>query len=252
LVRYRHEACFAMRSSQYEIIYRTETAHWWYRVRRDLTRKLITQFAGGRDLKILDIGCGTGGLMRELEAFGEVHGVDNSEQAIAFCHTRGVMNTKLGSITDIPYPAGSFDVVLALDVLEHVDDDIRGISEMKRVLRPGGIMIIFSPAFQFLWGTTDEVGHHHRRYTLPELRQKLSREQVTIEFSSYFNFFLFLPIFAVRTLVRVLPFQAKSENVLGGAGIVNQVLYRIFSFETALLPRISFPFGVSVLAVCRT
>lgn len=240
-----------MKDIQYSIIYRTEIEHWWYRVRRELVLKLCRIYAIRTGLKILDIGCGTGALMMELIPFGEVEGVDASEIAVTFCRSRGLDRAKVGNITDLPYSEKTFDVVLALDVLEHIRDDGTAIAEIKRVLKPNGIAIIFSPAFMFLWGMTDEVGEHYRRYTLPELRRKLTAAGFSVLFSSYFNSFLFLPILFVRAIVRALGVSGKSENILGGTGIANRILYRIFAFEASLLPHISFPFGVSVMTVCR-
>jgi len=240
-----------MKRIQYEIVYRTELDHWWYRVRRELTQKLIRIYAGkDGGLKILDIGCGTGALMAELAAFGEVEGVDVSETAIAFCRARGLEQVKVGSITALPYADETFDVILALDVLEHVRDERAGIAEIKRVLKPGGTAVIFVPAFGFLWSRTDEFGEHFRRYTLPEIRAKLGGAGLEARYSSYFNFFLFFPILFVRRLARLFRASFTSENEMGSP-VTNALCYRVFSFERMLLPRVRFPFGVSVMAVCR-
>lgn len=252
-----------MKFIQYEIVYRTEFNHWWYRVRRDLARKLIRIYAGtpgsredlslpGTDhgLKILDIGCGTGALMTELAPYGGVEGVDVSETAIAFCRERGITRVRQGSIEALPYFDGMFDVVLALDVLEHVRDDQAGIAEITRVLKPGGTAVIFSPAFMFLWSRTDELGEHVRRYTLPEMRAKLAEAGLDVRYSSYLNFFLFLPILVFRWTARILRLSLISENTMGSP-VTNRLLYGVFSFERLLLPHIRFPFGVSLMAVCR-
>src|SRR3989344_1275265 len=192
-----------MKPVQYEVVYRTERDHWWYRVRRELAKKLIAIYAGkGGGLHILDIGCGTGALMTELASLGEVEGVDASEIAIEYCRSRGLTRVRVGSAEALPYPEGTFDIVLALDVLEHVRDDRVAIAEIRRVLKQGGAAVIFVPAFRFLWGAIDELGEHFRRYTLRELRAKLAESGFGVRYSSYFNFFLFLPILFVRKLVR--------------------------------------------------
>src|SRR5689334_18246931 len=118
-----------MQHSHYLNLYKGEMTHWWYRVRRLIVADIFNRFISGKNLKILDAGCGTGALMKELRVYGEVYGMDFSEQAIDFCKEREENNLTLGSIEKIPFPDNYFDVVLSLDILEHVKDDEKGISE---------------------------------------------------------------------------------------------------------------------------
>ena len=156
-----------MEKRLYEILYETEKQHWWYAVRRKIIRDLINAYARPqKPIKLLDIGCGTGELLRELSPLGEVSGIDNSPQAIAFCKERGLKNIFLAEGTDIPFPDDAFDIVLCLDVLEHIKNDDAALKEIRRVAKPEGIIIIFVPTFKFLWGKSDELGHHLRRYRL--------------------------------------------------------------------------------------
>jgi SAM-dependent methyltransferase len=242
-----------MELSYYKIYDRMDKENWWFEVRRKIIGWLIKRYLPekiGR-LSILDIGCGTGVLMTELKKFGQVTGIDLSEEALAFCRQKGIRNVKRGDVLKIPEPDKKYDLALALDVIEHVENDQQAISEIRRVLKPGGLAIIFVPAFMFLWGVTDIVSHHFRRYTKSQLVKKLLANDFKIERASYFNTFLFPPIFLVRFASRFLPSKRK-DDFFTGAGLVNKILGLIFSAEAIALRLINFPFGVSIMVVAKT
>lgn len=240
-----------MQQNHYETLHRIEAGHWWYRTRRAIVHDIINaNFEKPSNLQLADIGCGTGTLTKELEQYGTCLGIDTAQKAIDYCNTRGVVNLRLGSAEATGCPTNSMDVVLCLDVLEHLDDDMLGIEEIKRILKPNGIGIIFVPAFMFLWGVTDELGQHRRRYRLPEIADKFTDAQFTIQKKSYFNTLLFPLIALVRVSVRLLRISIKSEAETG-TGIVNALLYRVFTFERILLRHMQFPFGVSIMLVVK-
>ena len=216
---------------------------------KDILDKYIDKIK--KNYRILDTGCGTGALMKEINNHhGVVFGVDVSEKAINFCKKRGIGNLQIGSITNIPFADSSFDVVLDLDVLEHVKNDEQGILEIKRVLKKDGIAVFFVPAFMFLWGKADELGEHFRRYTLSGLTEKIKKSELFMVRSSYFNTFLFLPILFVRFIVRIFKIKIDSENNMG-SNFINEILYVIFYIESLLLRLINFPFGVSIEVICK-
>lgn len=241
-----------MQHSHYEMLYRYELVHWWYRVRRALVHDLLQDHFDNRtDLKLADIGCGTGALTKELERYGECAGIDFSEQAVAFCKSRGVCDVRLGSAEQTGLESESLDAVICLDVLEHLPEDTKGIAEIYRILKPGGIAIVFVPAFLSLWGVTDELSHHYRRYRLPEIAGKFEPKDFTILCRSYFNTFLFPAIALVRITVRLLHIPMGSENATG-TGVLNEFFYHVFNLERqALSSGMSFPFGVSALLIVR-
>ena len=152
------------------------------------------------DAAILDVGSSTGTNLRMLrsEAFTNFQGVDLSPEAKRFCESKGLGTVRLGSILDLPYSDNSFDLVLATDVVEHVEEDMLALSEIQRVLRPGGFALITVPAFQSLWGPQDVVGEHKRRYRMRPFSEKIERSKLDIVTRFHFNYLLFLPIFLAK------------------------------------------------------
>lgn len=240
-----------MQISHYQTLYDSEKYHWWYRVRREFVHNLIAKyFPTQNNLRILDVGCGTGALMKELGVYGEVFGVDFSSEAVDFCRSRGIENIQKGGLENLPYTDNSFDLVLALDVLEHIPDDGKGLAEIYRVLKPDGIVIVFVPAFKFLWGVTDVISQHYRRYTKIEISNKINRVGFVIRYSSYFNFFLFPFITLTRFVVNFFKINISSENNTG-KGLLNSIFYNIFRSELILLKYFKIPFGVSCVIVAK-
>ena len=242
-----------MQAHHYPIIYEVEESHWWYVGRRKIIQTFVERICSSFDNpnpRILDVGCGTGANLKMLGLYGQAEGVDISEQAVEFCKRRGLGTVKLGAIEDLPFEDQSFDIVTALDVIEHLDDDAAGLQEMRRVLRPGGTLLLFVPAFMFLWGVQDDVSHHRRRYRLPALRRLLEEGGFEVEKATYANITFFAPVLLVRTFMRWLGIRAATEY---GINIkkMNTTLSRIFAAERVFLTRGNFPFGVSALCVAR-
>ena len=242
-----------MQAHHYPIIYEVEESHWWYVGRRKIIQTFVERICSSLDNpnpRILDVGCGTGANLKMLGLYGQAEGVDISEQAVEFCKRRGLGTVKLGAIEDLPFEDQSFDIVTALDVIEHLDDDAAGLQEMRRVLRPGGTLLLFVPAFMFLWGVQDDVSHHRRRYRLPALRRLLEEGGFEVEKATYANITFFMPVLLVRTFMRWLGIRAATEY---GINIkkMNTPLSRIIAAERVFLTRGSFPFGVSALCVAR-
>jgi SAM-dependent methyltransferase len=156
----------------------------------------------------------------------------------------------LGAAERLPYEDSSFDLVTALDVVEHLDDDTAGLQEMRRVLRPGGRAMLFVPAFMFLWGVQDDVSHHRRRYTLSTLRAAVGAAGFEVERATYANISFFGPILLGRLLMRATGLRPASENNINVSAL-NGVLGRLFGAESSLLRRMNFPFGVSAICVAR-
>lgn len=237
----------------YPILYEVEESHWWYIGRR----RIIASFVQGicrqfqeRRPRILDVGCGTGANLVMLSQFGEVEGVDISPDALAFCRERGLEDVRLGAAEKLPYEDGRFDVVTAFDVVEHLDDDLAGLREMRRVLRPDGRLLLFVPTFMFLWGVQDDVSNHRRRYRLPELRRVVREAGFEVERTTYANITFFAPILLVRKLMRLTGIRTSTENSIN-VPILNGLFGHVLGSERTLLRYLNLPFGVSGLCVAR-
>lgn len=242
-----------MQQHTYSIMYEVEGKHWWFYGRRKIIEGFVERICheiGKRKSRILDVGCGTGANLQMLSQYGVAEGVDVSSEALDFCRARGLAKVKQGAAETLPYEDASFDLVTGLDVVEHLDDDVAGLAEMRRVLRARGRALIFVPAFMFLWGVQDDISHHRRRYTLRELKQKISAAGLSVERATYANITFFLPILIGRLLMRLTRVRPSSENNIN-IGALNGLLGRILGAEGWWLQRMKFPFGVSIVCVAR-
>ena len=242
-----------MMEHTYPILYEVEESHWWYIGRRRIIRSFVKEICArvtDRPPRILDVGCGTGANLMLLSEFGDAEGVDVSPDALAFCRERGLTNVKLGAAEELPYEDGTFDLVTAFDVVEHMDDDVAGLREMRRVLRPGGTLLLFVPTFMFLWGVQDEVSHHRRRYRLPELRGAVIAAGFEVERTTYANITFLPPILLVRWFMRLTGLKTDTENRINIPAF-NSLFAKILGAESSFLRFMNFPIGVSGLCVAR-
>src|SRR5437773_3231861 len=147
-----------------------EEHHWWYRGRRLIVGGQLDRLLRRPGLELLDAGCGSGRMMDELADHASVSGLDSNPRAVALARSRGHARVRLGRVEEMPYRDGSFDVVTCLDVLEHTRDDVHSLSELRRVTRAGGHLVVTVPAYRFLWSTHDVANQHYRRYRRSALR----------------------------------------------------------------------------------
>lgn len=241
----------------YERTYhRFESDHWWFVARRQIVRDLVVQQTQGRDGQILELGCSGGQLMQELRGLGytRITGIDISADAVSLCRNAG-LDARLMDAQTLAFDDESFDVLTASDVLEHLQDERRALQEWRRVLKPGGLLIIFVPAFMFLWTEHDEANKHYRRYTARQLVGSLQANGFRVERSSYWNVTLFPPVAAIRLGRRLMPKPARSSgqgDLHPAPKAVNVLLVRLLKFENSLLRMgMNSPFGISTFAVAR-
>lgn len=237
-----------MNIALYQDLYELEEKHWWHKAKRNLCKKIIGRyFKGG---KIVDIGCGTGKNVEAFSEFGEVWGIDSSEEALRFCKKRSLKNVKKGEAEKTNLPADSFGLVTLLDVLEHTDDT-KTLKEIHRILKKGGLLLITVPAYQFMWSQWDVVLHHKRRYTKGQLEKLLKENGFKIAYGSYFQSFLILPVFIVRKLKSLIKSKAYGSDFRIGNSFVNSLLLGLSKFERDLILKHGLPFGLSIIVLAK-
>jgi SAM-dependent methyltransferase len=240
-----------------EVVHREhdDADHWWFRARRSIFRQLLARYAPrtGRPLAILDLGPGGGVNLPVLREFGQVCCLDLDRTSLQRCRAAGATGLRADA-TRPPLRRGSIDLLCALDVLEHLDDDGRALAAWAECLQPEGRLLLTVPAFGFLWGRQDVLAEHRRRYGRRQLRERLTAAGFELERLTFFNTLLFPPVLAFRLALR--PFLSRA--VRGGSDLglrlprpLEQLLYRSFAAEGPWLLRRDLPVGVSLLAVAR-
>jgi SAM-dependent methyltransferase len=226
--------------------------HWWFVGRRRILRALLHQFLGPRqpDRRLLDIGCGPGGMLAVLGEFGEVVGVEANVAAARRAAQRTACRVDVSGLPGpLPFEDSSFDAVSAFDVIEHVDDDRAAVRELYRLLRPGGLMFCTVPAFQWLWSAHDTRNGHHRRYTRRQLIGVLEENDFFPEKVSYFKT-VFLPVMVLARFASRFATPPPSDFWLPPAP-ANLIFGWAFAAERWIVARGGLPIGGSLLAVAR-
>ena len=239
--------------SEYKNIFENEKKHFYYVG----THNLVLEFLKKHLIKktgnyILDAGCGTGALMIKLKKFGKVYGFDISDEAIRFAKSNGLESIKKASVTDIPYKDKTFDAVVSIDVLYHkqVGSDLQALREFKRVLKPGGILIVKNPAHNWLRGNHDIVIHTKRRYNKQQFENLLNKSGFEIIKLSYINL-SFFPLALLKRLTESIIKGKPTSDVKPLPKLINNLLINIYGVETKLLIKSSIPFGLSLFAVTK-
>ena len=244
-----------MNKEEYEIMYRLEDTHWWYVGMYGIVSKLLDKHVvrGSIDsLSILDAGCGTGGILQRFEGAGFIAGVDACEEALEFCQKRGLRQLTLASVTDIPFADSSFDLILSFDVLYHmnVNDDVAALKEFRRLLKPGGHLLIRLPSYNWLRGSHDEAVHTRQRYDAAELRRKMQLAGFKVERITYANTVLF-PVAAMKRLAEMSFGLRSGSDVKAVSPLVNGALSTVLRIEQSLISVTDLPWGLSVFGLGR-
>lgn len=216
-----------------------ERDYWWFKARRNLISILLKRYSFKPP--ILDIGTGSGENLEILSRFGYSIGVDISISMIEYGRRQG-RNVTYGNAENLPFEDETFRSVTALDVLEHVNDK-KALSEIYRVLKPGGKLLVTVPAFNWLWSVHDEINNHKRRYTKNELINLLSTCGFRTLFLSYWNFTLFIPSAILKKI-------DNSHNLKSLPKWLNQALYYFVQIDNMfVLKEVSLPIGTSIVIV---
>jgi ubiquinone/menaquinone biosynthesis C-methylase UbiE len=238
-----------MNPSEYTRMFEMEDRYWWFVGRRRIALRLLDRFRG-RGQKFLDVGCGTGVVLTELEKRGKPVGLDMSPLALGFCSQRGLKSLVRGDATAMPLKENWCSAIIALDVFEHIEDDGKAFTEAFRTLDPGGILVLSVPAFQSLWGPHDVALMHFRRYTRRELSTKLRAAGFQVQRISYSVFFLFPIVVIVRFFEKRKKGPAKA-SLVALPNWINGFLIGIQSIEASIISALSLPWGSSLIAVAK-
>jgi SAM-dependent methyltransferase len=244
-----------MRPDLIRDLFEKEKSYWWHVCRREMVSSLLAEQNPGTLGLGVDVGCGTGYTATVFESKWRMVGVDLSSEALQFCRSRGLRRLCQVDVAgfSLPFKNESFDLVLALDVIEHVEDDIHALTECRRILRAGGTLVVTVPAFMALWSPWDESLGHKRRYTLAELVGAFRRAGLSVKKSTYI-FFLVFPMASLirraKWLIQKDP-ASYSSDFIPLPRVLNSLLLRTGRLEQWLFFKLNlhFPFGLSVISI---
>lgn len=243
-----------MHPSMYPVFADKERTHWWFAGRIQIFASVVRGYLAGSANEIVDIGCGTGGMLPLLRKFGTVYGLDRDASAVRYARERGYAEVVQADARALPYADGRFDLTVAADLIEHLEDPAPFVSELSRVTKPGGLILVTTAAFPILWSQLDELNRHYRRYTKRTLARDLSHPDLKLVRMRYYNVLLFFPILLLRFVERIFSRSGTTAEGLRELqvppGPVNAALRTLIASERFLLP-VPFPCGVSLLAVLR-
>jgi 2-polyprenyl-3-methyl-5-hydroxy-6-metoxy-1,4-benzoquinol methylase len=241
-----------MDESLYHLHYKQEESHWWFAARSEIVRRIIDQYGNVKPGDtILDIGCGTGAILRELSGKYNVVGIDMSPLAVEYSKKRGLKNVFQMPVQEFPKEKFNVKAAILLDVIEHIDDDVDVLRTARDIVAPDGRVIITVPAHMWMWSSHDVINHHKRRYSKESLLKALDAAGLEPVKLSYYNTLLFPLAAAKKFMDRKRDTEGAHEAVDQPGGFVNSVFKTIFASEKLLVPHVNLPFGVSLLAVTR-
>ena len=220
--------------------------HWFFEGKKNIILSILKKNIKRNDLKILDFGCGVGINTKMLSDFGSVTCFDKSSEAIIYLEKKFNNNKKILIKNNLENCNETFDLIIATEVLEHIESDEEEIKKLYKLLKPNGLFLATVPAYQFLFSIKDTKLQHKRRYNLSNFKSLVSPPFYTIKLS-YYNFFLFLPItlgiiFYKLSKIDFIDRVEKKPNKL-----LNYLFYKIFVFESFFLNKINYPFGISII-----
>ena len=227
---------------------RRDRESWWYSTRRKLLREAALQAVHGkREASVLDLGC-TAQLQFDDAAVVRVCNAHSSLRTLAFRQIEGDENLVCSRAEALAFASNSFDAIVAGDVLQSADDDVSALREMRRVLKEGGMLCLTVPAYSFLWGEDDEVRGHQRRYTVSELRRKLTTCGFLIHRASYFVASAFLPLVVGRAAKDIFHKSiSHHRHYPHPSRLANAAMATLLDGERHLMHYINLPFGTRVV-----
>ena len=224
--------------------------HWWLVSRKKIIRSILNIYlTPDKNKNILEIGCGSGGLLKLLSNYGNLSAIELDDFSRKNAQKKNICSVKYGKLPEDISNNTIYETIFLFDVLEHIEKDKKSIKKINKLLNEGGLFILTVPAFMFFWSSHDETSHHKRRYSMSELTILLDSCGFNIKYSSYFNTILLPLIVIVRLLNKLLGNQ--DDDLKKEKKIINHILKFFFSLESMFLPKFSFPFGVSIFIICQ-
>lgn len=244
-----------MRKEEVDKARKIEHTHWWYAGTReicfDLMDRLIFSKRPAGSSRILDVGCGTGGNLEWFKKYGEAGGIDCDEHSIRYCREKGLA-ARIGSMTDLARSGMRYDVVSFFDVLNQIPfSEQRGVlSQVSSILADGGCVVLREPAMEIFAGRHDHEVGIQKRYDRATMRDLLEASGLSVVYLSYINTILSLPICLTRKIGLLLDKSPRSDVVETGP-LLNSLFLFTLRLEKFLLRFLTFPFGVSLVAIAR-
>jgi SAM-dependent methyltransferase len=229
-----------------------EDRHWWYLGRRHIVESVLDRASLGAGARTLDAGCGGGGNLASLRRYGPVTGLEPDARAAEIARARNVGEVVEGALEDLSFDEGSFDLAVALDVIEHLDDDVEGLRELHRVVAPGGLLLVTVPAYPRLWSAHDEMNDHRRRYVRRSLLAAAQGAAWKPLRTTYFNLFLLPPAILSRLLDRARRAAPQASDFERTPAWLDGPLQLPMRAEASLIRAgLSLPAGLSLLGLFR-
>lgn len=234
-----------MERAAYDRMAEIDGEHWWFAARRDILTRLIERLNLPQNARILEVGCGTGSNLGMLQRFGRVDAIEPDGPARTLASNRSGIAVQGGTVPgDAVVPEETYDLIVLLDVLEHIPDDRGTLTELRSKLAPGGRLLVTVPAMPWLWSAHDAVHHHKRRYTAAGLEGVFRSAGFRVKYRSHFNTLLF-PLIVAARLAGKLSGRDGGDDAIPPAAI-NRLLKATFGLERHVVGRATLPFGVSL------
>lgn len=237
----------------YHTNYKLENTYWWFIARNRIVMDIVNKFVKIEPhTQILDVGCGTGGFTKMLLEKYDAIGLDTSPIAIEYCKKHSIEKLFLGTLDEFPTTDFNIQAITILDVIEHIESDDAIVEQIYKTLPQNGWLIATVPAYKWLWSEHDVLHKHYRRYTKKDFVTLLKKHNLQIEYSTYFNTFLF--IFSALKRIYENIFQKKNkpiDPVDKVPAFLDKIFKAVFLSEKFFIPHIKFPFGLSILVIAK-
>ncbi len=241
-----------MENELFDEMYKVETQHWWFVARRKIIENIIQKLELAKDPRIFDAGCGNGDNLALLSKYGDVVAMERDANALQRAQAREIGKVLKGELPNNISDSirKDNDLIVLLDVLEHIDDDEESLASLRNCVKDNGKLILTVPAYQFLWTHHDDLHHHKRRYTVKRIKKVIENSGWQVDYISYFNFFLFPLALIDRIKQKMIPSEEGGDLKMPPK-IINSFFEKVFSFEANLIGKFIFPFGLSIVVVAK-